>query len=335
MYTVRSSTGRVVRHFKTKREAQTFVRRMVKSPHWDMRRADAMVANLVRAFHKGIPVDAAEFYIEVRPRTNEEQASFNAVIESRISGAAKFRPEHFVAPADGDRFRRYVQTVLLGKLPPTAWDLRPEAEKRRILREEEAGMRRYARGIRREGSPKSRFTPGQTATTLWLIRAVPNSIPSGSVVVVEEVLRGKRGGRTRIRFAYRGASYWVDEDGLEAAKQGSPATVAAIHAAARRAGVKIEHRATVRPHRSGARTLAQRAYGAVDRGLSRAAAWLARSPTKRDELHRMTMLLVRHGAKKPAARARSLQQSGMGLAELEFRLRAGERMSPKRSRGRR
>jgi len=52
----------------------------------------------------------------------------------------------------------------------------------------------------------------------------------------------------------------------------------------------------------------------------------------RDELHRMTMLLVRRGVPDPAARAWKYQQRGMGLGELEFRLRAGERMSPRRKR---
>ena len=48
----------------------------------------------------------------------------------------------------------------------------------------------------------------------------------------------------------------------------------------------------------------------------------------RDELHRMTMLLVRRGVPDPAAKAWGYQQRGVSLPELEFRLGVGERMSP-------
>jgi hypothetical protein len=49
---------------------------------------------------------------------------------------------------------------------------------------------------------------------------------------------------------------------------------------------------------------------------------------ERDELHAMTKLLVRRGVPDPAARAWSCQERGMSLPELEFRLGAGERLSP-------
>ena len=52
----------------------------------------------------------------------------------------------------------------------------------------------------------------------------------------------------------------------------------------------------------------------------------------RDELHKMTMLLVRSGSKNPAVKAWELQNKGVSLPELEFRLSAGERLSsPKRT----
>jgi hypothetical protein len=57
---------------------------------------------------------------------------------------------------------------------------------------------------------------------------------------------------------------------------------------------------------------------------------LSRPRNPRDELHAMTTLLVRRGVKDPAARAWAYQKSGLSLPELEFRLDAGERMSPSR-----
>ena len=88
------------------------------------------------------------------------------------------------------------------------------------------------RALSRSGSPK-RFkiiglTIGHTAVTMHRIPASPHDIPSGSVVTVEEILKlpGRRskdafgtwttsGKAVRVRFGYRGASYWADEGSLE------------------------------------------------------------------------------------------------------------------------
>jgi hypothetical protein len=78
----------------------------------------------------------------------------------------------------------------------------------------------------------------------------------------------------------------------------------------------------------------KREYGRIEGSPRR-----AKSPqvvsslrTNRDELHAMTMVLVRQGIKDPAAKAWRYQQHGVSLPELEFRLQAGERMSPRRKR---
>jgi hypothetical protein len=306
MYTVRSRTGKLMARFPTKREAQIYASRLGST----RRRARS-------------PGDQTEFMFggevrdvlgNVRPKGHVYP---NGDWNCPFCGAA------VMTPAD-ERYRPCGACDKVHCQNPGchANPHYPVERAREDVRRAEA-----RKAEEREREETSRWREQHAAEQRKERETRQNEI------IQEAKKRGACVRHALLNFPYQPPKF-VKHRGPCPLERGakSPATVAAIHAAARRSGVKIGHRATLRPHRSGARTLAQRAYTAVDRGLSHAARWIAGSP--RDELHAMTMLLVRRGVKEPAAKAWSLQQRGVGLSELEFRLQTGERLSPKRHRSR-
>jgi hypothetical protein len=302
MYAVRSKFGRVIRRFATRREAEMFIRRAktARSPgdQTELMFGGAVTDVLGNVRPKGHVYPNGDWNCPfcgaaVLTPNDERYRPCRACTGVHCQNPACHANPHYPV----ERAREDVHRAEARK-----------AEERE--REETSRLReQYAEEQRKERETKQ------------------------NEIVQEAKRRGACVRHALLGFPYQKPKFVKHRGPCPLERSKSPATVAAIHAAARRAGVKIERKPRLFREPS-TPTFKQRAYRVVDRGLSRAMDWFARSPMHpRDELHKMTMLLIRTGVKDPAARAWALQQRGVGLYELEFRLRAGEPMrSPRRNR---